>query len=70
MLIALLIIICLGVAFGIGFSITGALVLALLFVIKLPVTLILWVLGAVCCCTILLIPLGLILFKTGSVILL
>ena len=69
MLIALLVIICLGAAFGIGFSITGALVLALLFVIKLPVALILWILGAVCCCTILLIPLGLILFRAGTAIL-
>lgn len=69
MLIALIIIICLGAAFGIGFGITGALVLALLFVIKLPIVLILWILGAVCCCTILLIPLGLILFRTGSAIL-
>ena len=69
MLIALLIFVCLGTAFGIGFSITGALILTLLFVIKLPVALILWILGAVCCCTIILIPIGLILFKTGTVIL-
>ena len=69
MLIALLIILCLGGAFGIGFWITGAIVLALLWVIKLPIAIVLWVLGGVCCCTIIGIPLGLILFRAGTAVL-
>lgn len=50
----------------IGFKITGALFAILLWVvIKLPLAILLWVIGIVCCCTILLIPLGVGCFKSG-----
>lgn len=63
------IIVVLGAVFGLAFSVTGAVLMALLWMLKLPLVLVMWVLGAVCCCTILLIPLGLILFKAGGVLL-
>ena len=50
----------------VGFKITGALLMACLWLfVLLPVALLLFVLGLVCCCTILLIPLGVWLLKTG-----
>ena len=58
-----------GGVFGLAFSLTGAILAACLWVLKLPLAICLWALGAVCCCTILLIPVGLILFKTGSALL-
>ena len=58
-----------GAIFGLAFQITGAVLLALLWMLKLPLVLVMWVLGAACCCTIILIPVGLFLFKTGSVLL-
>ena len=69
MLTAIICICLLGALFGTGVFLTGALMGALLWMIKLPIVILLWVLGAVCCCTIILIPVGLILFKTGSVVL-
>ncbi|MBQ9032478.1 MAG: hypothetical protein IJ106_13660 [Parasporobacterium sp.] len=58
-----------GAVFGLAFRITGAALMAVLWILKLPLAIVLWALGAVCCCTILLIPVGLILFKTGSALL-
>ena len=52
--------------FGLAFHITGAILMALFWMLKLPIALVLWVLGAVCCCTVILIPVGLILFKAGT----
>ena len=50
----------------IGFRLTGALLAAFLWlIIKVPLTLILWCLGLVLCCTIFLIPIGIRLFGTG-----
>lgn len=50
----------------VGFKITGALLMACLWLfVLLPVALLLFVLGLVCCCTILLIPLGVWLLKAG-----
>ena len=73
MMITILIIvgiaIVLGAVFGLAFYLTGAILLALLWMLKLPVALVLWVLGTVCCCTIILIPVGLILFRAGAGIL-
>ena len=51
---------------GMAFSITGALLTGLIWlIVKIPIGLILIVLGAVMCCTILLIPLGLGMIKGG-----
>ena len=73
MMLTALIVICIiaiiGAVFGLAFQITGAILLALLWMLKLPLVLAMWVLGAVCCCTIILIPVGLFLFKTGSILL-
>ena len=68
-LLIISIIAVIGAVFGLAFRITGAVLAACFWMLKLPLVLILWVLGAVCCCTILLIPLGLLLLKTGSVLL-
>ena len=58
-----------AVLFFVGIVLTGAIVGALIWMIKLPVAVIMFVIGAVCCCTIILIPVGLILFRTGGAIL-
>ena len=50
----------------IGFKLTGALITACLWLmIGLPVSLVMLVLGGLLCCTIILIPLGLICMKAG-----
>ena len=63
-------IICLAVITGLfwlGFTITGAFLKAFVWLLLiLPITLIIWNLGLVCCCTIILIPLGVWLFKAGG----
>jgi len=63
------IIVVIGAVFGLALRLTGAALMALFWLLKLPLVLIMWALGAVCCCTIILIPIGLILFKTGTVLL-
>ena len=68
-LIILSIVMVLGAIFGLAFRITGAVLAACLWMLKLPLVIVMWVLGAACCCTIILIPVGLILFKTGSIML-
>ena len=69
MIAILIIVIVLGAVFSLAFSLTGALIGALLWMIKLPVVLAMWAIGAVLCCTIILIPVGLLLFKSGGIIL-
>jgi len=69
LLILIGIAIVLGSVFGLAFHITGAILLALFWILKLPAALVLWALGAVCCCTVILIPIGLLLFKAGTGIL-
>lgn len=50
----------------IGFKLTGALLAACFWLcIKIPLAVISFALGLVCCCTIILIPIGLFLFKAG-----
>lgn len=50
----------------IGFKLTGTLLVALIWLcIRLPLALISFIAGAVCCCTLILIPVGIILFKIG-----
>lgn len=51
---------------GIGFKITGALLSACIWLfIVVPLAAVIWVLGIICCCTIILIPVGIGLFKAG-----
>ena len=53
--------------FGLAFKITGALLKACIWmIIFLPVGLVLLCLGLVCCCTLILIPVGIGLFKAGA----
>jgi len=68
-LMIICIIVGIGAVFGLAFRLTGAVLLALFWMLKLPLVLVMWILGAVCCCTIILIPVGLLLFKTGSILL-
>lgn len=50
----------------IGFYLTGALLRACVWLfILVPLTIVIWVLALVCCCTIILIPIGIHLFKVG-----
>lgn len=51
---------------GLAFKLTGAVLKAVLWVfIFLPIALVLWALAVVCCCTLILIPVGVFLFKAG-----
>ena len=53
--------------FGLAFRITGALLKACLWLfVLLPIAFILWGIALVCCCTLLLIPVGVWLFKAGA----
>ena len=50
----------------IGFCLTGALLKACVWLFVLvPLVIVIWVLALVCCCTIILIPIGVRLFKLG-----
>lgn len=63
LIITLLILTC---VFGIAFKITGTLLKALVWVVVLlPIGLVLGCLGLICCCTIILIPVGVGLMKAG-----
>lgn len=54
------------VLFGIGFSITGLLIGTVFWVaVRLPLSIMCFAVGLVCCVTIILIPLGILLFKLG-----
>lgn len=51
----------------VGFKITGALITALIWlVIRMPLALAFWTVGIVCCCTIILIPVGIFFIKVGG----
>lgn len=66
MLSVIFILALLMVALWIGLKITGALLMALLWlVVALPVSAVVILLGLACCCTILLIPLGIWLMGAG-----
>jgi len=66
MLTIILMLVGLFVLFGVGFAVTGALLSAMIWLcVKLPCAIVLCVLGAAFCCTLLLIPVGAFLFKTG-----
>lgn len=65
-MITFLVFAILSALFGLAFYLTGAIAAALLWLcVKLPLGIILTVLGAVLCCTLLLIPLGIPLLKAG-----
>jgi hypothetical protein len=66
MITLFIIFLLLTILFGIGFKITGALLaVAIWLFIKLPFAFITFMIGFVCCCTIILIPIGLGCFKAG-----
>lgn len=68
-LMIILLVLCL--LFGLGYAITGfALKTVFWVVVKLPLSLICFAFGLVCCCTLILIPLGFALFALGVKILL
>lgn len=49
-----------------GFKLTGALLSACIWLfVEVPLSFAVWGIGLACCCTIILIPVGLWLFKTG-----
>ncbi len=59
----IMILLVISILFGVGFTITGALLRALLWLcICVPVAVFLVCLGIICCCTIILIPIGIRLF--------
>lgn len=63
LIIGLMILTCM---LGIGFKLTGALLAACIWLfIEIPIAFAVWVIGIVCCCTIILIPVGLGLFKVA-----
>ncbi len=67
-IIGLMILTCM---LGIGFKLTGALLSACIWLfIEIPLAAIVLAIGIVCCCTIILIPVGLGLFKTSIKLLL
>lgn len=56
----------LSLFFGGAYWITGALFKALIWLcVLVPVALLLWTIGLVCCCTLILIPVGFKLFIAG-----
>ena len=66
LLLTILILALLTFLFGLAFKLTGAVLKAVLWVfIFLPIALVLWALAVVCCCTLILIPVGVFLFKAG-----
>lgn len=66
MITLLICLLILTVFLGIAFMLTGALLKAVIWLcVSLPVGIVLLCLGIVCCCTIILIPVGLKLFKAG-----
>ncbi|MDO5154626.1 MAG: hypothetical protein Q4D51_01550 [Eubacteriales bacterium] len=70
MILLFIVLILLTVLFWLAYHITGAILKACFWLfVRLPITLITWVLAVACCCTLILIPVGLWLFKLGGKIL-
>lgn len=66
MIVFILVFGILSLFFGCAYMITGALFKALIWLcILVPVALLLWSIGLVCCCTLILIPVGVRLFVAG-----
>lgn len=56
----------LSLFFGGAYFVTGALLKAIIWLcVLVPVALLLWGIGLICCCTLILIPVGLKLFGAG-----
>lgn len=67
MITIILFLIVVFLLFGLAFKITGLFIKSLLWLcILLPMGIMLWAIGLVFCCTILLIPVGILLFKAGA----
>lgn len=65
-MITLSLILLLGVMLWVGFKLTGAVLMAVLWLfVKVPIGLIAFMIGIICCCTLILIPVGICLFKVG-----
>ena len=57
----------LSILFFVGYKITGALFKALIWLfLLLPIAIVIWGIAIVCCCTLILIPVGLKMFKVGA----
>ena len=66
-MITLSLILVLGVLLWVGFKLTGAVLMAVLWLfVKIPIGLIALAIGIICCCTLILIPVGICLFKVGA----
>ena len=66
MFILFMILVIFGGLFWLAFQITGAILVAWIWLcVKLPIATMLLALGIICCCTILLIPVGIGLCKAG-----
>ena len=66
LLLTILILALLTFLLGLAFKLTGAVLKAVLWVfIFLPIALVLWALAVGCFCTLILIPVGVFLFKAG-----
>lgn len=66
MLILFMILVVFGGLFWLAFQITGAILVALIWLcVKLPIATMLLALGIICFCTILLIPVGIGLWKAA-----
>lgn len=66
-MLGLLIGLCIAFLLWVGFKITGALLSAVFWLlVRVPLALILWAVGILLCCTILLIPIGKWVFKMGT----
>lgn len=62
----ILVLMILSLFFGGAYVITGALLKAIIWLcVLVPVALLLWGIGLICCCTLILIPVGLKLFSAG-----
>ena len=56
--------------FFVGYKISGAVFKILIWLcILLPISLVIWGLAIMCCCTLILIPIGMKLFKVGVAVL-
>lgn len=71
MLECILILGILSILFFGAYKITGAIFKAVVWLaILVPIALFLWAIGLICCCTLILIPIGLKLFSVGCRVLL
>lgn len=71
MIALILVLVIFSMFFGAAYLITGALLKAVIWLcVLVPVALLLWGIGLACCCTLILIPVGIKLFTAGCRVLL